>query len=90
MTLKRLIFIVTVLVLLAFSVYAGQVPVSGDLRVDYLGRFTVIADIKNWNPYLKVQGRYISDAAQIDYRHILTGSYYRIHKNIKIGAFYLL
>ena len=30
MTLKRLIFIVTVLVLLAFSVYAGQVPVSED------------------------------------------------------------
>ena len=88
--LKRLILIVAVSVIAILPVYAVHAPDTSDLGINIQGRFTVIADINNWNPYLEVLGRIDSNLTQINYRHILTGSYYRIQRNIKIGAFYLL
>jgi len=90
MALKRLIIIIMILLFTTLSVYADHVPETSDLGIDFQGRFTVIADINNWNPYLEILGRIDNNAIQIDYRHILAGSYYRFHRNIKIGAFYLL
>ena len=90
MALNRLILFITALIFTVLSVSAGQIPESGNLGIDYQGRLTVIADMKNSDPYLEVLGRFDSEASRMGYRHIMVGSYYRIHRNLKLGAFYLL
>lgn len=89
MNIKKIVFITTVLFFTTFSIFAGHIPETGELRIHYQGRFTVIGDLNNWNPYLELLGNFDSNL-QPSYYHLLTGSYYRVHRNIKIGLFYLL
>jgi hypothetical protein len=89
MDIKKIVLIITLLLSVAFSISSEHIPETGNMGIQYQGRFTVIGDLENWNPYLELLGN-LDNKIEPSYYHILTGSYYRLHKNLKIGAFYLL
>lgn len=50
----------------------------------------VFADIDKWDPMVDVTWRFQDDDFQFRYRALTLGSYYRVHENVKVGAFYRL
>ena len=89
MTSKRLTLISVIIFFYIQLLPAEHIPDTDTFNFQYQGRLTVIGDLGNWNPYLEVLGDQ-STSFELEYYHLLTGSYYRLHKNLKIGAFYLL
>ncbi len=89
MNKKRIYFATLIFTFTAITVLADHIPEFSTPEIQYQGRFTAIWDIGNWDPYLEVLGKTDSSFQPV-YYHLLTGSYYRLHKNLKIGAFYLL
>ncbi|MCK5673670.1 MAG: hypothetical protein KAH95_09845 [Spirochaetales bacterium] len=89
MNIKNIVIITTVFVITTLSVFADHIPESSKLGIQYQSRLSVIGDLNNWNPYLEVLGNLDSNL-QPSYYSLLTGSYYRVHRNVKIGVFYLL
>jgi len=89
MNIKKMVFIITVLFLITLSVFADHIPETSGLGIKYQSRFSVIGNLNKWNPYLEALGN-IDSNLQPSYYHLLTGSYYRVHRNVKIGVFHLL
>ncbi|MDA3939190.1 MAG: hypothetical protein PF693_07765 [Spirochaetia bacterium] len=87
---NKLILLLSIIVFLGMSAAAEHIPDTSAFKTEYQGRVTVIADINNWNPYLEVLGNLNGDSFELAYKHLQTGAYFRINKNLKIGAFYLL
>ena len=88
--MKRTGFIVLLLSAIIISADADHIPSTGSLDLEYQSRIALIGSINNWNPYVEFLGNVNNDTFQLGYRHFLAGTYYRIHRNLKIGAFYLL
>jgi hypothetical protein len=66
----------------------SESPVSGELGPDFMGRFAIIADVGDWNPLLELDGRIEGSDRELRYRALTAGTYYRPHRNLKIGSFY--
>ena len=50
----------------------------------------VFADIDDWDPMIDVTWRFQDDDFSLRYRAVTLGTYYRVHDNVKVGAFYRL
>jgi hypothetical protein len=83
------IFIYLLLFLISGFLSAEHIP-AADNRTEYMNRFAVIAHYGNWNPYFELHGRYDNFNSIPDENSITIGSYYRTHKNLKLGLFYRL
>lgn len=90
MNFKKYLFILMVFTVINLPVFSDHIPTESDTAMNIQGRVAVIGNVNNWNPYLEVSGRLHTSTLEIDYGHLLAGSYYRVHKNIKVGAFYML
>lgn len=89
MVIKKIVFICAFLFGAILSISSEHIPGSTNSGIQYQSRIAVIGNLENWNPYLELSGN-LDSKIEPSYYHILTGSYYRLHKNLKIGAFYLL
>ncbi len=90
MKINILILSVLLIVQTAAVTYAEHIPVMDPFTAHYESRFTIIGNRMGFNPYAEINIRFASNDINPEYMHILLGSYYRIHKNIKIGGFYKL
>lgn len=88
MKIKVLILSVLFVVQTAALIYAEHIPVMDAFTAHYESRFTIIGNRMGFNPYAEFNIRFNNTDINPEYMHILLGSYYRIHKNIKIGGFY--
>lgn len=86
---KTLVSLIMVLVSAA-AVRGEHVPEAGGLDLDFRTRAAVAADIGDWNPYLDLEGRFEGEDNQFRYRSVTAGAYRRVHRNVKVGAFYRL
>jgi hypothetical protein len=89
MVFKKIILILIIIFTYTQTLSADHIPEVSSFINQYQGRFSIIRSINHWNPYLEVLGN-INTNFSPSYYHFLTGSYYRVHKNLKIGAFYKL
>lgn len=86
----RKILVSLIMVLVSAAVWGEHVPEAGGLDLDFQSRVTLAADIGDWNPFLDLEGRFEGEDNQFRYRSFTAGTYRRIHRNVKVGAFYRL
>jgi len=82
-------------VLLMLAVFGGaaaadHIPVAPPLPLEYEPVGRVIASVGAFNPYLEVLGRWNDPSPGFGYRSVTVGSYFRVIRNLKVGAFYRL
>lgn len=86
---------VLVFVCLSLGLPAGPVgasehaPSAPDTAVDFSTHLRVFLRADNWNPMVSVDVQSAHGLEQVQ-RSLTLGSYYRLHRNWKIGAFYRL
>jgi hypothetical protein len=39
-------------------------------------------------PHVELKGRWVDDPIEFRYRHLMLGTYYRLSRHVKVGAFY--
>jgi hypothetical protein len=88
---KKRVFRMLVLVLsaaLPVTAFAEHVPTARSGEVDYQFRINIAKDYGELEPMAELTGR----IEENDYRYTSAtlGGYYRVHRNLKLGAFYRL
>lgn len=61
-------------------------PPEGFVELEMVSR--LFLDVDDWDPMAELVGRFESEDFQFGYRALTLGTYYRIHENVKAGAFY--
>jgi hypothetical protein len=87
--MKRKVLLFVMMLSVSF-LYAGHLPI---LSQDFFELQTRIAGFWNLGPFdplLELQGRFEDTDLEFRYRALTAGAYYRLHRNVKIGAFYRL
>ena len=69
---------------------ADHIPQVPRDQLDFQFRAGAMLRIGDWNPFLELRGRLEQEGNILGYRTFTLGSYYRPHKNLKVGAFYRL
>jgi hypothetical protein len=69
---------------------ASHIPIPPQGVVETQGRLQVTADLGRLDPLLEVQGRLEDPSHELGFRAVTLGGYYRLHRNLKMGAFYRL
>jgi hypothetical protein len=64
------------------------VPPKGVVEIE--GRAALLLDTPRFDPLLETIGRFEDQDLQFRYRALTVGSYYRLHRNLKVGLFYRL
>ncbi len=85
--LRRLVTLILVL-LAAAPLISEHVPSARTGELDYQFRLNLSKDYGKLEPVAEVSGRL--EEGEFQYRALLAGAYYRLHKNLKIGSFYTL
>jgi len=65
-------------------------PVAPEGTFEGQGRVQVTAELGRLDPMLELQGRLQDPAQEEWFRAATLGAYYRLHRNLKVGAFYRL
>jgi hypothetical protein len=68
--------------------YAAHVPVLPDGSVELENSVSALFKIGKFTPSLGVEWRLVDEGFESPYRALTLGSYYRVSKNLKVGAFY--
>lgn len=91
MNRERLVRIGTVLLMVVAGVGATSehVPSAPNSAVDVATHLRAFWRVDRWNPMVGLEVR-SEDGFTDLYRSFTAGSYYRIHRNLKVGAFYRL
>lgn len=63
---------------------------AGSVTLDLSPRSALIADAGRFDLLLEIQGRFAGPSFSFPYASLTAGSYFRVHKNLKIGLFYKL
>jgi hypothetical protein len=69
---------------------AWHTPVAPEGVVEFGGRSALLMDVGRFDPLVELEGRLEDTDHEFRYRALTAGSYYRLHKNLKAGAFYRL
>ncbi len=89
--MKRSLILAGVLAALAAGpVFASHIPVFPQGLLELDGRLAAILTTRHFDPLLELQGRLEDANHQFRYRALTAGSYLRLHRNLKVGAFYRL
>jgi len=87
----KIVALVTLILAAAAAAAGAQVPVAPAGVVDFLGRTQLVANIGDFDLLAEVLGRTEYVTAQAGFSGAVTlGGYYRVLKNLKVGAFYRL
>lgn len=69
---------------------ADHTPTVSSGVVELEGNVRLFVKYNNFTPLLGFEGRWEDENLEFRYHSLTVGSYYRAHKNIKVGAFYRL
>jgi len=61
-------------------------PPEGFVELEMVSRLFV--DVDAWDPMAELVGRFEGEDFDFGYRALTLGTYYRVHRNLKAGAFY--
>ncbi len=83
---------VLVLTILCFSgpLLADHIPVAPEGVLEFEGRIAAFLKINDFQPLVEIKARLEDEERELRYMSLTLGSYYRLHENLKIGAFYRL
>jgi hypothetical protein len=70
------------------DLHAEHIPTPGRGAMEFQSRTALLMHLENANPVLELQGWFQGSPYQFRYRSVTAGGYYRIHRNLKVGAFY--
>jgi hypothetical protein len=90
--MKPTIFYLSILLTAAapFAARADHIPTDPDGIVDIEPRVAVQLDAGRFDPLVELTGRLEEKAYQFRYRALTLGGSYRLHRNLKVGAYYRL
>jgi hypothetical protein len=71
----------------AATVQANHIPEPPGSVVEYEGRVAALASVGDFDPLVELRARVEDDPSELRYRALTLGSYYRVHRNVKAGAF---
>ena len=77
-----------VAVISTFSATANHIPTAPAVVAEFAGRSTLLIDLGRFDPLVEVEGRLEDTNHEFRYRGLTAGTYLRLHKNLKAGAFY--
>jgi len=69
---------------------AEHIPVAPAGVVEYQGRTALLVDTRLFDPLIELTGSFEGPEHTFGYRALTVGSYFRPHKNLKVGLFYRL
>jgi hypothetical protein len=82
------------LILLAVATGSGaqerRQPVFTPGVPEFQARTAALVNSGSFQPFLELAGRFEDAEYQFRYRALTAGSYFRVHRNLKLGAFYRL
>ena len=85
-------FILVLTLLTVFSsaglLYADHIPVPPEGVVEFEGRIAAFLKINDFQPLAELKARLEEEEREFRYLSFTLGSYYRLHENLKVGAFY--
>ena len=85
----RVFFIAAVVAVIStFSATANHIPTAPAVVAEFAGRSTLLIDLGRFDPLVEVEGRLEDTNHEFRYRGLTAGTYLRLHKNLKAGAFY--
>ena len=85
--MNRLLVSAIALALSAAAAQANHIPIAPEGVVDYQGRVAAILSYGEFDPMIDLTARIEDEQQQLRYRALTLGSYYRLHPNVKAGAF---
>ncbi len=77
-----------ILALLFITIPLSAAPPERSNELDYQFRLNASADLGNLEPMLNITTRI--EEGDLQYKALMLGGYYRLHKNVKAGVFYTL
>ena len=88
--MSKLILVLTILMVLcsAGTLFAGHIPVPPQGVVEFESRIAAFLKINDFQPLAELEARIEDEEHELRYMSLTLGSYYRLHKNLKVGAFY--
>jgi len=84
------LFLLVCFVSAASLAQADHIPVAPSGVVEFQGRSALLLDLGRLDPLVELEGRIEDVDHELRYRALTAGSYLRLLKNLKIGAFYRL
>jgi hypothetical protein len=88
--MKRALSLIVFAVSLGFSAAASHIPTAPDGVVEAVARTAVFLAVDDFDIMLDVRGMWEDDDFEFRHRSVMLGTYWRAHKNLKVGAFYRL
>ncbi len=85
--MKNLLASAALLGLSAAAAWANHIPVPPDGVVEYEGRVAALLSYGKLDPMIDLRARIEDEDHELRYRALTLGSYYRLHPNVKAGAF---
>ena len=70
--------------------YAEHIPPTPTGVVELSNHARVFLRADDWNPMLSLEWRFEGEEFALGARSLTLGTYYRVHRNVKIGGFYRL
>jgi hypothetical protein len=84
------VLVALVMMAVATPAAAEHVPPTPDGIAEFEAVSRLFLRAEEWNPMIEVAGRFEDEDTEFRYRSLTAGTYYRIHRNVKVGAFYRL
>jgi hypothetical protein len=88
MNTRVLLIAAIVTVLVTFGVPAEHIPAASGGVVEFESRTSLLMDLGRFDPLVELEGRFEDTDLEFRYRSITAGTYLRLLKNLKAGAFY--
>jgi hypothetical protein len=90
MIFKIMFFLFSIFLFIPLSMHASHVPPTPEGALEFALDLRMLAKYGRLNPMVELEMRVEDDPRQFGYRSLTAGSYYRISRHIKAGAFYRL
>jgi hypothetical protein len=88
MNTRVLLIAAIVTVLVTFGVPAEHIPAASGGVVEFESRTSLLMDLGRFDPLVELEGRFEDTDLEFRYRSLTAGTYLRLLKNLKAGAFY--
>lgn len=87
--MRKRILVISVIVILAtgLQAFGDHIPSQGGM-FEFEGRTSLLLDLGRFDPLIELDGRLEDTELEFRYRSLTAGAYLRLHKNLKVGAFY--
>ena len=88
--MRKVFLTVMTLGVLTFNAWSDHIPAAPEGVLEFSGRVGVMLDVAHFDPFLELQASVEDEDHELRYRALTMGTYYRLHKNLKVGGFYRL